>query len=281
MVSSNRTSHDPPLRPVYPHEVVIIVSPNPAHRLPEQWVRLWRRRRAQAIWIAANVVAAVLVGLLLPAGLFVAGGLLAAQTGNAAYLVAGGLLTAAGIPVGRKIWTRARGMLLQVTALLVTASPPLPDSTPPRLTRMETDALRSAITALDDVRKQTKLAAGTGNTEPLAVAAERWRRATQGVANTVSLTMVDDRIDVVGKLLNGGAQSSEAEDVRVMAEIAQLVADDVDAAFSRALARRAMGQAGAMWPYVYENWERESREEHGGRKEPFRQWLESDRRENA
>lgn len=172
-------------------------------------------------------------------------------------------------------------MFLHVTALLVKASPPHPDSTPPRLTRMEDGALRRAIAGLEDVRNQAKLAAQSGETEPLAVAAERWRKATEGVAYEVSLTNVDTRIDVVWRVLNGGAHSSEAADVRLMAEIALLLADDVDRAFSRALSREAMGQAGVMWPYVYDNWERESREKHGGRKEPFRQWLDRYRRAHA
>lgn len=260
---------------------MVVLSPNPAYSLREQWLRLWRRSRSSAAWIALNIAAFLSAAVGLPATLFLAGGLLAAREEQAAYLLVGGALSAMAIPLGRKTWRWGHDILLGVTGGMVEQRHPFPDQKPPLLTRIEGRALREALTALDDVRAKASLAGENGDAHPLRIAAERWRSATQAVPSRVSLRRVQERIDVVDRALTGGANATDPEDVRLHTEVVEVVLGEVEQAFRRALRREQMGEAAYMWPETYGALEREDREEYGGRPVALRRWLEQYLRENA
>ena len=261
---------------------MIVLSPNPCiDRLREQWIRLWRRSRSSAVqWIALNVGAFLVLSFGIPAALFIAGGLLAAQEDQLLYLVVGGLLSAYALPTGRRIWRWGHDVLLNVAGAMVVQKQPFPDQKPPLLTRMEGRAMREALRALDDVREKVVLAGSNHDAHPMRVAVDRWRSATQSVASRVSLSRVPERIDVVGRVLQGGANATEGEELSLHAEVAEIVLGEVEQAFRRALRREQMGDAAYMWTSTYGALSQEDHQKHGGRPVALRRWLEEYRREN-
>lgn len=259
---------------------MIVPSPNPAYSLREQWVRLWRRDRKSATWIALNVLGFGAMSFGLPAALFVAGGFLAAQEEEPVYLLTGGLLTAVAIPAGRRVWRWGADVLLSVGASMVVQRRPHPDQKPPLLTRMEGRALREALTVLEQVREKVALAASNDDIHPIRIAAERWRTGTQTVSGRVSLPQVEERIAVVSRVLGGAARAASAEDIRLHAEVAEVVLDEVEQAFRRSLRREPMSHAAYMWTQTYDGLEREDREQHAGRPVALRRWLDDYLREN-
>jgi hypothetical protein len=259
---------------------MIVLSPNPAYKLREQLLRLWRRSRGHAAWIGLNAVAFFAASFCLPAGLFIAGGFLAAQEDQPVYLLTGGLLTALALPIGRKTWRWGHEVLLTVAAAMVEQRQPHPDEKPPLLTRTEGRAIREALAALQDVRAKVDLAAANRDPHPLRMAAERWQNATTSVPSRVSLRRIEERIDVVRRVLYGGANATDGEEVRLHAEVAEVVLGEVEQALRRALRREGMGQGAYMWADTYENLTREDREQHGGRPVALKQWLDQYRREN-
>lgn len=260
--------------------VVIVLSPNPAYRLREQWVRLWRRNRSSATWIGLNIAAFLAVSWLLPAVLLVSGGLLAAQEDQPAYLLAGGLLTAMAVPIGRKLWRWGHDVLLTVATSMVEQRQPTPDQKPPLLTRMEGRTLRETLTVLEAVRDKVALGGANRDTYPMRIAAERWQTATQSVPSRVSLRGVQERIGVVSSVLHGAANASAPEDIIVHAEVAEIVLGEVEQAFRRALRREQMGASASMWTQTYEQLEREDGEQHAGRPVALKRWLDQYWREN-
>ena len=257
-----------------------MLSPNPAFRLREMWVRLWRRTRGHAVWVGINIAGFLAASFGLPAGFFIAGGFLAAQEDDPLYLLTGGLLTALAIPTGRRTWRWGHDVLLGVTAAAVAQRQPHPDEKPPMLTRMEGRALREALAALDDVRAKLAVATANEDAYPLRIAADRWQGATQGIPSRVSLKRVEERLEVVRRVLFGGASATTPEDVRTHTEVAEIVLGEVEQALRRALRREPMPGSAYMWAATYENLAREDRDQHGGRPVALRRWLDDYRREN-
>jgi hypothetical protein len=257
---------------------MIVLSPNPAYKLREQWVRLWRRQRSAAIWVAANVAAFFAVSFVIPAALLLIGGLLAAQEETWYYLIAGGLLTGTSLPLGRRIWRWGHDMMLRVAGGMVEQNVPHPDEKPPRVTRMEGRALRELLDPLAEARQRARHARETTDAQTLRIAAEGWRTTTQPIPGRISFRHVQERVDVVTSVLLAGANATRPDDVVMFAKIALIVIDDVEAAFRRALRREPMMQSGVMWPQVFESMRRQDAESNGGEPVSFRTWLVEHRR---
>jgi hypothetical protein len=248
--------------------VVIVLPPNPAWTLLEQFRRLAARRRDLALVVAVGIAGLWGLCILFAVGPAVLAVILSNQDPGVLW-VGAALLTLIGVGISKRIGSRGHRLFLEIAGTMVAAATKVESPDPPSLTSMERRGLRQAKQELEE------LEAGLTASGPLHFAAirEAFVRKREQFAPLYCRPNIGQRVQLIEMILMDAGQA-ESRHAGIYSTALFNLSCEARESIDRVLNGRPPSAGAATWPYAYEQDRINDRVDHNGEPVALRRLIQ-------